>query len=91
MDWLDLLAAQVSLKGLLQHHSLKVSIFKHSAFFMVQLSLLYMTTGKTIALIIWTFVSEVMSLLFNTLSRFVMGFPCGSDGKEPAYNAYDLV
>ena len=89
-DWLDLLAAQESLKSLLQHHSSKASVLQNSAFFMVQLSLLYMTTGKTIALIIWTFVSKVMSLLFNTLSRFVIDFSGGSDGKEPACNADDL-
>ena len=71
---MDLLAAQESLKSLLQHHSSKASVLQHSAFFMVQLSLLYMTTGKTIALIIWTFVSKVMSLLFNMLSRFVIAF-----------------
>ena len=76
MDWLDLLAIQQTLKRLLQHHSLKASILWHSAFFIVHLSHPYMTTGKTIALIIWTFVSNVMSLLFNTLSRFVIAsFP----------------
>ena len=67
MDWLDLLAVQGTLKSLLQHHSSKASILQHSAFFTVQLSHLYMTTGKTIALTIWTFVSKVMSLLFNTV------------------------
>ena len=61
-------------KSLLQHHNSKASILRHSAFFMVQFSHLYMTTGKTIALTIWTFVSQVMSLLFNTLSRFVIAF-----------------
>ena len=66
MDWLDLLAVQGTLKSLLQHHSSKASILWHSAFFMVQLSHPYMTTGKTVAL---TFVGEAMSLLFNTLSR----------------------
>ena len=71
IDWFDLLAVQGTLKSLLQHHSSKASILWHSAFFMVQLSHLYITTGKTIALTIWTFVSKVMSLLFNTLSRFV--------------------
>ena len=71
MDWLDLLAVQGTLKSLLQHHSSKASILC-SAFFMVQLSHLYMTTGKTIALTIWTFVSKVMSLLFNMPSRFVI-------------------
>ena len=70
MDWLDLLAVQGTLKSLLQHHSSKTSILWCSAFFMVQLSHPYMTTGKTIAFIRWTFVGEVMSLLFNMLSRF---------------------
>ena len=70
MDWFDLLAVQGTLKSLLQHHSLKASILQHSAFFMVQLSHPYMTTGKTIALIIWIFFSKEMSLLFNVLSRF---------------------
>jgi len=68
MDWLDLLVAQETLKSLLQHHSSKASILRHSAFFLVQLSHPYMTTGKTIALTRWTFVGKVMSLLFNTLS-----------------------
>ena len=72
MDWLDLLAVQRTLKGLLQHHSLRASILWHSAFFMVQLSHPYMTTGKTIALTRRIFVSKVMSLLFNMLSRFVI-------------------
>ena len=71
MAWLDLLAVQGTLKSL-QHHSSKASVLHHSPFFMVQLSYPYMTTGKTIALTIWTFVSKVMSLLFNTLSRFVI-------------------
>ena len=72
IDWFDLLAVQGTLKSLLQHHSLKASIFGHLAFFMVQLSYLYMTTGKTIALTIWTFVRKVMSLLFvqSQLSQF---------------------
>ena len=74
IDCLNLLAVQDSLKSLLQHHSSEASIFYHSAFFMVQLSHPYMTTGKTIALTIWTFVSKVMSLLFNTLSRFITAF-----------------
>ena len=74
IDWLDLLAVQGTLKSLLQHHSSKASFFQHLAFFMVQLSHLYMTTGKTIALTKWTFVGKVMSLLFNKLSRFVIGF-----------------
>ena len=69
MDWLDLLAAQGTLKSLLQHHSSKASIFRCSAFFTVQLSHSYMTTGKTIALTRWTFVGKPMSLLFNMLSR----------------------
>ena len=73
MDWLDLLAVQGTLESLLQHHSLKASILWRSAFFMVQLSHPYMTTRKTIALTM-TFVSKVMSLLFNTLSRFVIAF-----------------
>ena len=74
MDWLDLLAVQGTLKSLLQHHSSKASILQHSASFTVQLSHPYMTTGKTIALIRWTFVDKVMSLLFNMLSRFVIAF-----------------
>ena len=68
MDWLNLLAVQGTLKSLLQHHSSKASILWHSAFFIVQLSHSYMTTGKTIALTSWTFVGKVMSLLFNMLS-----------------------
>ena len=74
MDWLDLLAVQGTFKSLLQHHSLKASILQCSAFFIVQLSHPYMTTGKTIALTKRTFVSKVMSLLFNILSRFVKAF-----------------
>ena len=74
MDWLDLLAVQRTLKGLLQHHSSKASILQCSAFFIVQLSHPYMTTGKTIALTRQTFVSKVLSLLFNMLSRFVIAF-----------------
>ena len=74
IDWLDLLAVQGTLKSLLQYHSSKASILWHSAFFMVQLSHPYMITRKTIALIIWTFVSKLMSLLFNMLSRFVIAF-----------------
>ena len=70
MDWFDLLVVQGTLKSLLQHHSLKASILQHLAFFMVQVSYPYMTTGKTIALIIWIFFSKEMSLLFNVLSRF---------------------
>ena len=71
IDWLDLLAVQGTLKSLLQHHSSKASIFRCSAFFIVQLSHPYMSPGKTIALTRWTFVSIVMSLLFNMLSRLV--------------------
>ena len=74
MDWLDLLAVQGTLKSLLQHHNAKASLLQHSAFFMVQLSHPYMTTGKTIVLTIWTFVGKVISLLFNMLSRFVIAF-----------------
>ena len=74
MDWLDLLAVQGTLKSLLQHHSLKPSILWHSAFFIVQLSHPYKTTGKTIALTRWTLVGKVMSLLFNMLSRLVIAF-----------------
>ena len=72
MDCLDLLAVQGTLKSLLQHHSSKSSLLQHSAFFIVQLSLPYMTTGKTIALTRWTFVGKVMSLLLNMLSRLVI-------------------
>ena len=74
MDWLDLFAVQGTLKTLLKHHNSKASILQHSAFFMVQLSHPYMTTGKTIALTTWTFVGKVMSLLFNMLSRLVITF-----------------
>ena len=74
MDWLDLLAVQGTLKSLLQHHSSKASIIRHPAFFTVQLSHPYMTTGKTIALTRWTFVGKIMSLLFNMLSRLVITF-----------------
>ena len=74
MDWLDLLAVQGTLKSLLQQHSSKVSILRSSAFFVVQLSHPYMTTGKTTALTRWTFVDKVMSLLFNMLSRLVITF-----------------
>ena len=73
-DWFDLLAVQGTLKSLLQHHSSKASILQHSAFFIDQLSHPYMTTGKTIALIRWTFVGKVMSLLFNIPSRLVIAF-----------------
>ena len=75
VDWSDdLLAVQGMLKSLLQHHNSKASILWYSAFLMLQFSHLYMTTGKTIALTIWTFVNKEMSLLFNTLSRFVNSF-----------------
>ena len=74
MDWLDLLAVQGTLKSLLQHHSSTASILQCSAFFIVQLSHPYMTTGKTITLTRWTFVEKVMSLLFNMLSRLVIAF-----------------
>ena len=73
-DWLDLLAVQETLKSLLQHHSSKASILQYSAFFKVQLSWIYMTTGKTIALTRWTFVGKVISLLLNMLSRLVITF-----------------
>ena len=75
MDWLDLLVVQGTLKSLLQHHSSKASILQHSAFFTVQLSHLYTTTGKTIGLTRWTFVGKVMSLLLNKLSRSHQGTP----------------
>ena len=74
IDWFDLLEVQGTLKNLLQHHSSKASILRHSAFFTVQLSHPYMTTGKTIALTRWTFVGKVMSLLLNMLSRLVITF-----------------
>ena len=70
IDWFDFLAVQ----GTPRHHNLKASVLQCSAYFMVQLSLLYMTTGKTVPLTIWTFISEMISVLFNTLSRFVIGF-----------------
>ena len=70
MEWLDLLAIQGTFKSLLQHHNSKASILRHSAFFIVQLSHPYLTTGKTMALTRWTYVGKVMSLLFNMLSRF---------------------
>ena len=74
IDWFDLLAVQGTLKSLLQYHNLKASILQYLAFFMVQLSHLYMTIGETIALTVCTFVGKVMSLLFNTLLRFVIAF-----------------
>ena len=87
MDWLDLLAVQGTLKSLLQHHSSKASILRHSAFFIVQLSHPYMTTGKTIALTRQTFVGKVMSLLFNMLSRVVIAFlPRSKRGKTSDFS-----
>ena len=74
IDWFDLLAVQETLKSLLQHHDSKASVLWHSVFFMVQLSHPFLTMKKTIALTIWTFVGKVLSLLFNTLSRFVISF-----------------
>ena len=74
IDWFDLLVVQGTLKSLLQHHSSKASILRHSAFFMVQISHPYMSTGKTVALTRWTFAGKVMSLLFNMLSRLVITF-----------------
>ena len=74
MDWLDLLAVQGTLKSLLQYHSSKAAILLHSAFFTVQVSYPYMTTGKTIGLTRWTFAGKVTSLLFNMLSRLVITF-----------------
>ena len=74
MDWLDLLAVQGTVESLLQHHSSKASILRHSAFFIVQVSHPYMTTGKTIALTRWTFVGKVMYLLFNILYKLVITF-----------------
>ena len=74
MDWLDLLAVQGTRKSLLQHHSSKASVLQCSAFFTVQLSHSYMTTGKTVALTRWTFVGKVISLLFNMQSRLVITF-----------------
>ena len=74
MDWLDLLAVQGTLKNLLQHHSWKASVLQCTAFFIVQLSHSYMTTGKTLALTRWTFVDKVRSLFFNMLSRLVIAF-----------------
>ena len=85
IDWLDLLAVQGTLKSILQHHSSKASILRHSAFFMVQLSHPYMTTGKTIALTRWTFVGKLMSL--QTLSRFVSF----SSKEQASFNFMALV
>ena len=78
IDWFDLFAVQGTLRCLFQHHSSKASFLQHSAFFMVQLSQLYLTTGKTISLTIRTFVGKVLSVLFNTLSRIVIAFPSRS-------------
>ena len=89
MHWLDLLAVQGTLKSLVQHHSSKTSIFQGSALFKVHFSHICMTTGKIIALTRQTFVSRVMSQLFNMLSRLVMGFPNNSVSKESAGNAGD--
>ena len=80
MDWFDLFAVQGTLNSLLQHHSSKASILRHSALFIVQLPHPYMTTGKTIALTGWTFVDKVMSLLLNMLSRLVITFLLRSKG-----------
>ena len=77
MDWLDLLAVQGTLKSLLQHHSSKASILRHSAFFTIQLSHPYMTTGKTIALARWTFVGKVMSLLYQGSNSCPLHWKCG--------------
>ena len=87
IDWFDLLAVQGTLKSLLQHHSSKASILQHSAFFMVQLLHPYMTTGKTIALTIWTFVGKLMSLLSNTL--LIIAFPLkGKRHVSPSLQIY---
>ena len=87
MDWLDLLAVQGTLKSLLQHHSSKASVLQCSAFFMIQLSHPYMTTGKTIALIRRTFVGKVMSLLFNMLSRLVIPTPVFLPGESQGWGS----
>ena len=91
MDWLDLLAVQVTLKSLLQHHRSKASIFRRSAFFIVQLSYPYMTTGKTIALTRQTFVGKVMSLLFNTLSRLLTDYNSIKKSKQHFWGTWDKV
>ena len=88
MNWLDLLAVQGTLKSLLKQHSSKASILQCSAFFVVQLSHPYMTTGKTIALTRWAFVGKVMSLLFNMLSWLVMAFLPRSKPTYPIYTTY---
>ena len=87
MDWLDLLAGQGTLKSL-HHHSSKASVLQHSAFFIIQLSHPYMTTGKTIALTIQNFVGKVMSLLFNMLFRFVIAFLPGVETWPTAKEKY---
>ena len=89
MDGLDLLAVQGTLKSLLQHHTSRASIFQRSAFFTLQLSHPYMTTGKTIALTRWTFVGKVMSLLFNIDCMPIQNWAAGSEGKESACNLGD--
>ena len=90
MNWLDLLAVQGTLKSLLQHHSSKASILRRSAFFIVQLSHPYMTTGKTKALTRWIFVGKVMSLIFNMLSRLVITFLPKSKGLLISWCSYHL-
>ena len=91
MDWLDILAVQVTLKSLFKHHSSKASILQCSAFFMVQLSHPYMTIGKTIALTRQTFVGKVMSLLFNMLSRLVIAFlPMSKYNSELMHLGWDI-
>ena len=90
VDWLDLLAVQGTLRSLFHHHSSKASIIRHSAFFTIQLSHPYRTTGKTIALTRWTFVGKVMPLLFNMLSRLVINNRVACNGamlRAPAYNS----
>ena len=90
-DWFELLVVQRTLKSLLQYRILKASVLWHSAFFMVQLSHPYMTTGKIIALTRWTFAGKVMSLLFNSLSRFVRAFlPRSKPLFTMLYNTLDL-
>ena len=88
IDWFDCLAVQGTLKSLLHHHNLKASILCPSAFFVVQLTYLYMTTGKTIALTRWTFVGKVMPLLFNTLSRFVIALQVSQEVGKVIWYSY---
>ena len=90
IDWFDLLAVQGTLMSLLQHHNSNASVLQCSVFFTVQFSHQNMTTGKTIALTRWTFVGKVMSLLFNTFSRFIMGFIGSSADEKSACNAGDF-